>query len=89
MIETLKWGQPAYLPKRPRTGSTLRLGVPKAGGFALYVHCQSRLIPDFRALFPDDFRYDGTRAVIFHDGDTPDNHKLALLIRAALTYHLK
>lgn len=37
--EALRWGQPAYLTPLTKSGSTLRLGVPKAGGFALFAHC--------------------------------------------------
>ena len=86
--ETLKWGQPAYLTPETRAGTTLRLGVPKTGGCALYAHCQTTVIADFRALFPDDFTYDGNRAVMFPDGTAIETDKLRLLIASALTYHL-
>ncbi len=39
--EELRWGQPSYLTK---TGSTLRLGASKQGGFALFAHCQTTII---------------------------------------------
>jgi hypothetical protein len=42
--ETLKWGQPAYLTRETGAGTTIRLGVPKAGGAAIYVHCQTTII---------------------------------------------
>ena len=33
LLETTKWGQPAYLPSRPRVGSTVRIGtLKKAAG---------------------------------------------------------
>ncbi|WP_299391616.1 DUF1801 domain-containing protein [Pelagibius sp.] len=87
--ETLKWGQPAYLTPETRSGSTLRLGLPKNGGFALYVHCQTTIISDFRSFFPDAFAYDGNRAVRFDAGAALPREELTLLIRSALTYHLK
>jgi len=87
--ETLKWGQPAYLTPETRAGSTIRLGVPKSGGYAIFAHCQTTIIADFRALFGPDFTYDGNRAVIFDTSVTPDLDKLRLLISSALTYHLK
>lgn len=87
--ETLKWGQPAYLTPETRTGTTLRLGVPKAGGFAIYAHCQTTVIADFRALFPEDFTYEGNRAVLFRESGEVKEAPLRLLIRAALTYHAK
>ena len=85
--ETLKWGQPAYLTPKYRSGTTIRLGVPKTGGFALFVHCQTRVIPNVRAICGDVFRYDGNRAVVFEEGARPDQPALQLLIRTALTYH--
>ena len=85
--ETLKWSQPAYLTPQSGSGSTIRLGQPKQGGFALYVHCQTSIIADFQALFPDDFVYEGIRAVHFCDPEALPDDKLELLIRSALTYH--
>jgi hypothetical protein len=87
--ETLKWNQPAYLTPETGAGSTLRLGVPKQGGFALYAHCRTSIIPEFREAFPDDFRYEGNRAVLFRDGERPDADALAMLVRRALTYRLR
>ncbi|WP_417517031.1 DUF1801 domain-containing protein [Minwuia sp.] len=87
--ETLKWGQPAYLTPETKSGSTIRLGLPKQGGFAIFTHCQTTLIPDFRSLFPDDFTYEGNRAIHFRDGEDPEAEKVGLLIHSALTYHLK
>lgn len=90
LTETLKWGQPAYLPAKPRVGTTLRLGLATGDIPALFVHCQTRLLPDFRALFPDRFTYDGARAVHLPETAGPaDFDALAPLIRAGLTYHLK
>ncbi|MEQ9694994.1 DUF1801 domain-containing protein [Shimia sp. SDUM112013] len=85
--ETLKWAQPAYLPKRPRVGTTLRLGLPKTGGFGLYVHCQTSLIGDFATAFPD-LQYEGNRAILFSEGAVPDE-RINLFVGNALTYHLK
>ena len=87
--ETLKWGAPAYLTSQTRSGSTLRLGIPKAGGFAIYAHCQTTIISDFQSQFPDDFTYEGNRAVVFKDGDALRLDQLRLLIAHGLTYHLK
>ncbi|WP_417808889.1 DUF1801 domain-containing protein [Thioclava sp.] len=87
--ETLKWGQPAYLTPETKAGSTLRLGVPKTGGFAIYAHCQSRIIPTFRDRFPQDFTYEGNRAVHFEPGAALPEDKLSLLIAHALRYHLR
>ena len=65
ITETLRWGQPSYITEQTKSGTPIRLGVPKAGGFALYVHCQSRVIPEFLEKYPAWDRVDGTRAVLF------------------------
>lgn len=87
--EALKWGQPSYLTPDTKSGSTLRLGVPKSGGFALYVHCQTTLLADFRHLFPDAYTFEGNRAVIFTAGQDIAPDMIAALISNALTYHVK
>ena len=87
--ETLKWGQPAYLTPDSKSGTTIRLGVPKSGGFALFVHCQTTLMSEFQTLFPDGFTYEGNRAIHFTDGQDLPHDTLRLLIKSALTYHLK
>lgn len=85
--EALRWGQPAYLT-RTRAGSTLRLGPHKDASFALYAHCQSTIIASYAQAFPGWDRIEGNRAVLFDDPDQIEPHRLAHLIRHALTYHL-
>ncbi len=87
--ETLKWGQPAYLTPESKSGSTIRLGLPREGGFAIYTHCQTSLLSDFQNRFPGDFAYEGNRAIHFKDAANLPLDKLALLVRHALTYHLR
>ena len=84
--EALRWGQPAYLSPR---GTTLRLGPHKAASFALYTHCQSRVIPDFAAAFPGQDRLDGNRAVLFDRLEDVEPERLSQLIGHALRYHVK
>lgn len=86
--ECLRWGQPAYLTPRTKAATTLRLGTPRTAGFALYVHCRTRLIPDFTAQFPGQDRIEGTRAVLFNHPGQIDALRHGWLIRRALTYHL-
>ena len=86
--ETLKWGQPAYLTPVTKSGSTLRLGVPKTAKFALFAHCQTDIISRFAATFPGFDRIEGNRAVLFDDVNQIDPARHGLLIRHALTYHL-
>lgn len=84
--EALRWNEPAYLTPVTRSGSTIRLGSPKAGGFALYCNCQTTLIRDFREVMGDAFRYEGNRAVLFQSPDEIGAENLSLLIARALTW---
>ncbi|MEJ2016765.1 MAG: DUF1801 domain-containing protein [Maritimibacter sp.] len=86
VVEKLSWGEPAY---RARHGATLRLGLPKSGGFALYVTCTTSLMDDFRAAVGETFRYEGNRAVLFDAPAQAEGEALGLLIRAAHRYHLR
>lgn len=87
--EALKWGQPAYLTPETKSGSTIRLGLPKQGGLAIYTHCQTTILSDFQTIFPDGFVYEGNRAIHFKIGAELPLDRLALLVKRALTYHLK
>ena len=87
--ETLKWGEPAYLPRRPRIGTTLRLGWSDADpvSVALFVPCQTRLIDLYRARFPEGFHYDGNRAVRMSVDATMREAEVQQMAAMALTYH--
>ncbi|MEW2911913.1 DUF1801 domain-containing protein [Leisingera sp. JC11] len=87
--EVLRWGQPAYVTPETKTGSTIRLGVPKGARFALFVQCQSRLIPEFAAAFPAWDRFEGTRAVLFNDPQDVEPLRHGWLIKRALTYKIR
>lgn len=84
VTEALRWGQPAYLAPH---GSTLRLGTPATGGFALYAHCRTSLIADFRDMTGGRFETEGNRAVLFAQDADIDDDALAPLIARALTWH--
>ena len=84
--ECLRWGQPSYITP---IGSTLRIGIPKSGGFALYAHCQSTIISQFAQGFGADFKIEGNRAVLFQSKNDIQPEKLRLMIAHALTYKRK
>src|SRR6266498_2504617 len=66
LTETLKWGQPSYLTEESGSGTTVRIDRLKAGeGYAIYFHCQSGLVGQFRELCRDAFTYEGERAMHF------------------------
>lgn len=88
VTECLKWGQPAWLPVRKAIGTTVRVGA-EGGDLALYVHCQTGLIEEFRRHYADKFRFSGNRALLI-DGSGPiPSGELAHCIALALTYHAR
>ena len=89
LTEALRWGQPAYLTHATRAGSPLRLGIPKSGGFALYANCQTSLIADLAVVAGTRLRFEGNRAVLFEDEQEIAADLVTVLIRRALTWHLR
>lgn len=88
--EALKWGQPSYLTAATGSGSTVRLDrLKKEDGYALYFHCQSGLVEQFRELYGDAFRYEGKRALLFGAGERLPVKALRHCIGLALTHHLR
>ena len=87
--ETLRWGEPAYLTPHSKSGSTVRIGWKKAepSRYAMYFNCQTDLIETFATLFPNDFRFEGRRAIVFDAADAVPRDALTFCIAAALTYH--
>jgi Domain of unknown function (DU1801) len=87
--ESLKWGEPAYATKS-KAGSTVRMDWKRKSPHrcAMYFHCQTNLIEMFRTLFPNDFKYEGNRALIFEISDKVPEDALAFCIAASLRYHL-
>src|SRR6266851_6705497 len=60
LTETLKWSQPSYLTQESGSGSAVRIDRLKKGdGYAIYFHCQSGLVEQFRRIYPETFRYEG------------------------------
>lgn len=89
ITETLKWGEPSYVPLKQRVGSPIRLNQLKGkNGFALYFNCQSNLIPTFKQLYPSTFNYEGNRSIVFDRKDKIPIKELEHCISIALTYHI-
>jgi len=84
--ETLKWGEPSYLTKH---GSTIRIDWKEKtpDQYALYFKCTSKLIPTFKTVYQDTFKYEGDRAIVFHKNDEVPEKELKRCIAAGLTYH--
>jgi hypothetical protein len=89
--ETIKWGEPAYVTSQTKSGSTVRIDCKKSNPkqYAVYFNCQTNLVETFRQLFPHDFKFEGSRAIVFDEANVVPVDSLAFCISAALTYHLK
>ena len=87
--ETLKWGEPAYLTTKSRSGSTVRIDQKKSNKaqYAMYFNCHTNLVDSFRSLFPDTFKFEGDRSIVFDHGDVVPVNELRMCIAMALTYH--
>ncbi|MCK0189856.1 DUF1801 domain-containing protein [Arenibacter sp. F20364] len=84
--ETLKWSEPSYLTKN---GSTIRIDwKPKnPDQYAMYFQCTTKLVPTFKMMYQNMFRFEGSRAIIFHMNESVPTEELVACITAALTYH--
>ncbi len=89
IIETLKWNQPAYLPLKTGTGTTIRLDEIKAtGDLGIYFHCQTNLVENFRNLYDGILQFEKNRAIILQPGKSLPLVALEHCIAMALTYHI-
>ena len=84
--ETLKWGEPSYLVKK---GSTIRMDwKPKTPNqYAMYFKCTSKLVPTFKEVYGNLFKYEKTRAILFDINDKVPKKELKDCIALALNYH--
>ncbi len=91
LTETLRWGQPSYLTGETGSGTTVRIDRLKGdgGGYAVYFHCQSGLVGQFRELYPETFTYEGERAIHFGPRERVPARELRHCIALALTHHLR
>jgi len=87
--ETLKWGEPAYRPRAPRTGTTIRINALRGSTthYALYVPCQTNLIEIYRDLYADHLSFEGKRAIILNAADPRPEAILRHCVALAFGYH--
>ena len=84
--ETLKWGEPSYLVKK---GSTIRIDwkAKTPNQYAMYFKCTSKLVPTFKEVYGDIFKYEKTRAIVFGIDEKIPKAELKECISMALKYH--
>ena len=87
--ETLRWGEPSYVPIQSKSGSTVRIGWEKSNPrqYAMYFHCSTKLVDTFKKIYGDNFKYEGRRAIVFDEDDDVPEAELKCCIALSLTYH--
>lgn len=87
--ESLKWGQPAWRPKRPRTGSTLRLNWTSQAPdkLAAFVDCKTDLAAQMLTRFPESCGNDGRRCLTFPVEGALKTDAVWTLAWLTFTYH--
>ncbi len=91
LTETLKWGQPSYLTAESGSGTTVRIDRLKGrdDAYAVYFHCRSGLLDQFRSIYPDTFACEGRRAMLFDAKDRVPARALRHCLALALTHHAR
>ena len=86
--ESTKWGQASFATK-PKTGTPIRIdGNEEAGTYSLFVPCSTRIIAEFREIYPHMFDYHGNREIRLPLEKPMPEKKLSMFIKAALGYYL-
>lgn len=86
--EDLKWGEPSFITKS--SGSTFRLDWKKKSpkSISLFFNCQTKLIPIFKELYPEDFEYVGNRELRIPLKGKYSKRNLKKCIELAFKYNL-
>ncbi len=89
--EALRWGQPSYLTPVSKSGSTIRIDKAKGrdDAVAVFFHCQTNLVETVREMYPEDFAFEGNRALIMDVARPLPKQALRHALALALTYHLR
>ncbi len=89
--EALRWDQLSFITAQTKSGSTIRIDALRSdpNKYAVYVHCQSGLIDEFRNRYPKQMTYVDQRSIVFALGQPMPVAELKHCISLALTYHLR
>lgn len=87
LTESLKWGEPSYVPAKPRIGSPIRISRHDDQHVALYFNCNTLLVEQFRTRFGEELAYSGNRAVVLDVSAEFPRRILRECLLAAMTYH--
>lgn len=86
--ESLKWNQVSYGTNQTKSGTPIRLDRFGENQIALFVHCQTTLIEEFKPLFSNQFSFSKNRAILLDPEKELPVQELTIFIKKALTYHL-
>lgn len=88
--ETLKWSEPAYLAKKSKSGTTIRMDWKERSPnqIGVYVNCNTSLVESYKTMFKDELSFEGNRAILISVDDPLPKDSLMICIQMALRYHL-
>jgi hypothetical protein len=89
--EALRWDQLSFITTQTKSGSTIRIDALRGdpNRYAVYVHCQSGLVDEFRSRYPIQMTYIDQRCIVFTLGQPLPMAELKHCISLALTHHLR
>ncbi|MFN0194509.1 MAG: DUF1801 domain-containing protein [Aestuariivirga sp.] len=89
--EGRRWNQHSFLTSETGSGSTIRIdGIRNdARKCAVYFHCQSGLIEQFKELYGGELTFEGKRSIIIDVSKKLPTDPLRHCISLALTHHLR
>ncbi|NJM29729.1 MAG: DUF1801 domain-containing protein [Rhizobiales bacterium] len=89
--EGLRWNQHSFLTSETGSGSTIRIdGIRNdARKCAIYFHCQSGLVEQFKELYDGELTFEGKRSIILDVSEKLPADALRHCISLALTHHLR
>lgn len=88
--ETLKWSEPAFLTKKPKSGTTVRMDWKSRSPnqIGIYVNCKTSLVESYRMMFNNELTFEGNRGILIPvEGPIPKK-QLMICIQMALRYYL-
>ena len=86
--ESLKWGEPSYRLAGRNRGKAVRINRHKSGmgKIALFFHCRTGLVEQFREQLGDSVAFEGNRAVVLQGGPLLDTGIVRHLVHQAFSY---
>lgn len=87
--ESLKWGEPAWRPVKPRTGSTLRIAWPpnSPNELGLFVNCKTKISGIVTDVYPNSFRHIAPRALFVNCDKPLPTDAIAYLATVTFGWH--